>query len=186
MGEESRASAPGALRRVQEFINSEDLEAQTDELTTPEELASWLAERDLLEREEADAADIALAREVRSALRELALANNRGPSAPAAWEILNRVSAQAVLGPRFGPNGGCLEVRSHGVVGALGRLLGDVYLTMQDGTWARLKACRDDSCRWAFYDRSKNRSGAWCSMAECGNRAKTRTYRQRSRGIIKS
>ena len=48
---------------------------------------------------------------------------------------------------------------------------------MADGTWRRLKACREDTCQWAFYDRSKNRSGTWCSMAVCGNRAKARAYR---------
>src|SRR5256885_5523159 len=45
---------------------------------------------------------------------------------------------------------------------------------MTDGTWARLKACRNDQCQKAFYDTSKNRSGAWCSMAGCGSRLKDR------------
>ncbi|MGH2778535.1 MAG: CGNR zinc finger domain-containing protein, partial [Actinomycetota bacterium] len=31
----------------------------------------------------------------------------------------------------------------------------------------------------AFYDHSKNRSGKWCTMRVCGNRAKTRAYRER-------
>ena len=49
-----------------------------------------------------------------------------------------------------------------------------------EGTWARLKACERDSCRWAFYDRSKNRSGHWCSMDVCGAREKNRrAYRRR-------
>ncbi|HKC76276.1 MAG TPA: CGNR zinc finger domain-containing protein [Chloroflexota bacterium] len=45
----------------------------------------------------------------------------------------------------------------------------------------RLKICRNETCRWAFYDYSKNRSGAWCTMAVCGSRSKARTYRQRRR-----
>ena len=40
--------------------------------------------------------------------------------------------------------------------------------------WARLKVCARDSCRWAFYDASRNRSGRWCSMAGCGNIVKMR------------
>jgi predicted RNA-binding Zn ribbon-like protein len=48
---------------------------------------------------------------------------------------------------------------------------------MADGTWHRLKACRQ--CAWAYYDYSKNRSATWCSMAICGNRTKTRAYRRR-------
>ncbi|MGZ6979737.1 MAG: CGNR zinc finger domain-containing protein, partial [Acidimicrobiia bacterium] len=43
------------------------------------------------------------------------------------------------------------------------------------------KACRHDECQWAFYDRSRNRSGQWCVMAVCGNRNKARSYRERQR-----
>ena len=50
-----------------------------------------------------------------------------------------------------------------------------------DGTWQRLKLCREDSCQWAFLDTSKNRSRTWCSMGICGNRSKTRAYRARQR-----
>jgi predicted RNA-binding Zn ribbon-like protein len=45
----------------------------------------------------------------------------------------------------------------------------------------RFKACRNDRCRWVFFDASKNRSSTWCSMASCGSRIKARTYRQRRR-----
>ena len=50
-----------------------------------------------------------------------------------------------------------------------------------DGTWPRLKACGNPDCRWAFYDRSHSRAGAWCDMATCGNRIKNRRLRQRQR-----
>ena len=66
-----------------------------------------------------------------------------------------------------------------GVDGALGRLLGIVAEAQKEGTWSRLKACPWDTCRWAFYDHSRNRSGVWCNMAVCGNRAKVRSYRER-------
>ena len=53
-----------------------------------------------------------------------------------------------------------------------------VHAGMEEGAWERLKACTNGGCVWAFYDRSKNRSGRWCSMDICGNRIKTRTYRR--------
>jgi predicted RNA-binding Zn ribbon-like protein len=34
-------------------------------------------------------------------------------------------------------------------------------------------------CQWLFYDRSRNRSAVWCQMAVCGNRIKTKAYRER-------
>jgi predicted RNA-binding Zn ribbon-like protein len=54
-----------------------------------------------------------------------------------------------------------------------------MYTAMADGSWYRLKSCRKDSCRWAFYDRSRNRSRSWCSMSVCGNRMKATRFRER-------
>ena len=48
-----------------------------------------------------------------------------------------------------------------------------------DGSWERLKLCGNPDCRWAFYDRSHSRRGAWCDMASCGNRLKNRNLRAR-------
>ena len=47
------------------------------------------------------------------------------------------------------------------------------------GAWPRLKGCR--ACGYAFFDRSKNRSAAWCAMSICGNRTKNRAYYRRRR-----
>ncbi len=59
------------------------------------------------------------------------------------------------------------------------RLLVAAVGAASEGTWRRLKACRNEGCRWAFYDGSKNRSGSWCTMDVCGSRAKMRAYRRR-------
>ena len=61
----------------------------------------------------------------------------------------------------------------------VGELLAIVARSQADGTWQRMKAC--PACGWAFYDRSRNRSRTWCTMAICGNRAKARSYRARHR-----
>jgi predicted RNA-binding Zn ribbon-like protein len=58
-------------------------------------------------------------------------------------------------------------------------LLAIVHEAIGKGHWERLKACREHTCEWAFYDHTKNRSGAWCNMQVCGNRAKARAYRER-------
>ena len=68
-----------------------------------------------------------------------------------------------------------------GLDGALARLLAIIDNASCDGTWERLKVCAEQTCRYAFYDHSRNRSGSWCSMAVCGNRAKARSYRERRR-----
>ena len=72
-----------------------------------------------------------------------------------------------------------LVPRERGVQGALGSVLAAAAEAMADGSWQRLKACRSDTCRWAFVDHARNRSRQWCSMSVCGNREKARVFRQR-------
>jgi predicted RNA-binding Zn ribbon-like protein len=109
----------------------------------------------------------------REALRAL-LADKRDPEAIAA---LDRAAADARLVVRFDPDG-TARLEGDGLVASL---LAIIARAQADGTWERMKACRAEDCRWAFYDRSRNRSRAWCSMRECGNRAKARSYRARQR-----
>jgi hypothetical protein len=98
-----------------------------------------------------------------------------------AIRTLNRAAGRAGLTVRFGEDGcAALSPIAGGVDGALGRVLAAVHAGMEEGTWGRLKTCRNQGCVWAFYDRSKNRSGRWCSMGVCGNRIKTRAYRRRT------
>lgn len=50
------------------------------------------------------------------------------------------------------------------------------------GELDRVKLCDADDCGWLFIDASRNRSRRWCDMADCGNRAKVRRFRERQRG----
>lgn len=45
----------------------------------------------------------------------------------------------------------------------------------------RVKRCPGESCGWLFVDESRNRSRQWCAMADCGNVAKVRRFRERQR-----
>ena len=51
---------------------------------------------------------------------------------------------------------------SCGVDGVLSRLPATLHDAVVAGTWSQLKACRNSHCRWAFYDRSRDGSGASC------------------------
>ncbi|HZT14504.1 MAG TPA: CGNR zinc finger domain-containing protein [Gaiellaceae bacterium] len=153
-------AAPEPLRRVQLLVNSADLENERDWLP------DWLRERGLEGQEER-------ALSLREALRALVLANNGRPVDAAAVAVLNRAAARLEVGldadgsPRLRGADPLDDV----VAVAVGAML--------DGSWRRLKACRN--CRWCFYDYSPNRSATWCSMQLCGNRRKTRAYRSRRR-----
>jgi predicted RNA-binding Zn ribbon-like protein len=154
-------AAPEPLREVQLFLNSVDLEHDTDWL--PE----WLDERGL-------AGELERARTLREALRALVLANNGAAVDQPALELVNGAAERLSL--RVGPDAG---LHVGGGRDALDGVVSIALGAMLDGTWPRLKACRN--CCWSFYDYSPNRSATWCSMQLCGNRTKTRAYRRRRR-----
>jgi predicted RNA-binding Zn ribbon-like protein len=176
----STTAAPGDLELVRAFVNTLDVEEGSDELADARALAVWLRGHGLMRGRAADRADLTNARRLREALRALLLENNGVSVRKEAAATLNRAAGRAGLGVRFEPGGKAgLAPAKGGVDGALGRLLAIVSASMVDGSWSRLKACRAEDCRWAFYDRARNRSRHWCSMAVCGNRTKARAYRRR-------
>lgn len=177
----ARQPAPGELGVVQAFVNTVDLESGIDKLGCPEALRAWFVDQGLMEpTSQVSDGDFRLVIQVREALRALAFANHHGESDAAPVQALNRVAESARVVVRFQMGGHArLEPQVPGVDGALGRILGIVYTSMVRGTWHRLKACRRDTCRWLYYDRSKNRSSSWCAMAVCGNREKAKAYRRR-------
>jgi predicted RNA-binding Zn ribbon-like protein len=180
--------APGELELVREFVNTHDVEEQTDTLSAPEALRDWAEGRGLdVGSRPLGQRDVEKAIELREALRALLLANGGEPLGRGAIETLNAVSAGLPLRLRFAGDGAsALSPAGEGIEGALAAILAIVYRAMAEGTWPRLKACRADDCQWAFFDRSKNRSAHWCSMAVCGNRAKARGYRKRRKSELTS
>jgi predicted RNA-binding Zn ribbon-like protein len=152
-------AAPEPLRRVQLLLNTVDLHNEADWL------GDWLAEHGL-------EADGGRARGLREALRALVLANNGIPAEKGALAVVNAAARRVVLQVDAT---GVLSVSTGG--DALDEVVAIALGAMLDGSWSRLKACRN--CCWSFYDYSPNRSATWCSMQICGNRKKTRDYRRR-------
>lgn len=174
------------IELIQEFVNTYDVEGGGDEVGSPEALRDWLAKRGLVRVDAPpDAAAHARAVAVREGIRALGRVNNGEPLDDAAVAAMNaaaRVTPLVVaMGPADDGAGWRLAPGAGGIDGFVGRLLAAVTATMADGSFSRLKACRNDRCRWLFHDHSRNRSGTWCSMAGCGSRMKSRAYRARQR-----
>ena len=172
---------PGRLDLIRQFVNSVSFDSGEEELSSPEALRAWLAERDLMDaRDAVTEGDLRRALDVREGLRALLLAKNGGELDTAAVERLDRAASRAGLRVFVSPEEGpCLAPDATGVDGAMAELLGISARSVADGTWERFKACPRDVCRWAFYDHSKNRSKKWCDMDSCGNVEKARSYRKR-------
>jgi predicted RNA-binding Zn ribbon-like protein len=173
-------AAPQPLRLVQAFVNTVDLEHEREWLADPPALEAWARERDLVPAETRFADDdLEQALELREALRALLAANRDRRRDAAALALLTDAARAARLSVVFAGETPRLEPEADGIDRLRGRLVSVAVIAMLDGSWARLKACRN--CRWAFFDESKNRSAHWCSMSLCGNRLKTRAYRRRHR-----
>jgi hypothetical protein len=169
--------APGRLEFVRAFLNSVDLEAVA-EGRAEDRLTDWCNTGGFAQKlDPVGLADLASFRE---ALRAVAEANAGEGDRSVAWAGLERFALRARFEGSVAALGIEIVPAGEGADGAIAEILAIVYRAQIDGTWARLKACRKHSCRWAFFDRSKNGSGAWCSMAVCGNRVKAASYRARN------
>jgi predicted RNA-binding Zn ribbon-like protein len=174
---------PTGLATIRSFINTGAYDPVVEELTTPGVLKAWLTEHDLAPAdEERTDADLARTIRVREALRAFAAGNAGEPVPDDALAVLDEQRRRSKLGVTFDADGSApIVAQAPGIDGALGGLLAIVAHAIHDGSWTRLKACADPSCRWAFYDSSRSHRRHWCSMEVCGNRNKVRAYRSRLR-----
>lgn len=194
MSRQSRKfKVPDELANLYDFANSLDLRnftrfgvqhPQGDELATPDDLARWLAERSLgPPRTKATLALFEEALRLRGALRDYLQCEptERRGSGPVTAAL---TAALAAFPLRVEMREGCgtvlKGVRKDALAG-----LSVIAIELHDGsvrgTLDRLKMCASDECRRVFYDRSKPATRRWCMSDLCGNRMKTRAYRERQR-----
>ena len=175
-----REPAPSPLRVVQQFVNTynHELGSDRDRLRTPADATRWLVGHSLMDAGRSLLSeDTSRLHRVREAIRDLA-----GTPSNSDQDSLTDTAGlglEVTLRLRVGDDQRLfLEPTGDGIERVAGFLLTIVHEAMIDGSWSRLKPCRQ--CSWLFFDHSRNHSGGWCSMAVCGNRSKNRSYRRRS------
>jgi predicted RNA-binding Zn ribbon-like protein len=171
--------APMPLLIVQSFVNTWESDTGVDLLADPDEGPRWLQEAGLLR---SPTVDLAQARAIREAIRGLLVANSgEGEVEPADLAVL-RAETDRVRPGLVVFDDGVIDLQpgsDDGLAFLAASLLLIIRDAQRDGSWARLKACRNPDCHWAYYDRSHAGRGAWCDMAVCGNRIKNRNLRTR-------
>ncbi|MFE9333811.1 CGNR zinc finger domain-containing protein [Streptomyces sp. NPDC006925] len=178
--------APASARLIEAFANTVDVKLGTDELDSADGLATWLAERGILDRaHQVGAADHGLCLRLRAGIRE-ELGVNVGDGADPALragteEALRELPVLVSVGRS---DGGSLSSAPH--LPPTRRALAELAIAWCElaltGEAARLKRCSEHTCAWVFWDASKNRSRRWCSMRVCGNRAKARRHSAKQTG----
>ena len=167
---------PAPLRLVRDFVNTVEYQEDEEGWERPADLTAWLRARDLLTDGGATASDedLEFAKTIREGFRSV-LAGHAGHDVDAVAvrrldDALSRLPVRVTFG---GPDVFSLApAAGDGVRDALAGVLDAVRASREDGSWSRLKVCDRATCRWAYYDHSKNRSSRWCTMAGCGNAVK--------------
>jgi predicted RNA-binding Zn ribbon-like protein len=183
-GDDEPKPAPAPLVLVQSLVNTVELPDGADRLADATDARPWLVDVGLLAPDaELTDTDLDRVRAVREALRAMLVHNAGGPPPnKSALTVLRGVAEGGTARADLGDDG-AVRLGAHGnaVRDRLVELLLIIRDAQRDGTWTRLKACANDECQWAFYDRSRNHGGTWCEMAACGNKLKNRAFRARSR-----
>ena len=170
--------APMPLLVVQSFVNTWEGDSGVDLLDDPVEGPRWLQRAGLAHGSDVD---LAMAREIRESIRALLVQNSGGEAAgPDHLRSLRALAgARRACAPWSATTGASTYSPTGTGWSGLAALLLIIRDAQRDGSWERLKACRNPDCRWAYYDRSHAGRGAWCDMAVCGNRIKNRALRAR-------
>ena len=170
--------APMPLLLVQSFVNTWEGDTGVDLLADPGAGSEWLEAAGLLRGRDVDLAQV---RAIRENIRALLVhKSGEGDLTPADRQDLAALAARADL--HLVLDDDVVELQSaedDGLSFLVATLLLIIRDAQRDGSWARLKACRNPDCHWAYYDRSHAARGAWCDMAVCGNRMKNRNLRSR-------
>lgn len=183
-----------------DFVNTEAVQAgaRVDLLSGAGDLARWLGEAGglpaggarLVVPGDGSAEGRGLfreARRLRAALR--AGAERLAAGKPAGDEmvgVVNRVLASRPAYPRLVRAGkgyaSRLEPVSRSPLHLLVPVAESAAWLLEHGDSSLVRQCEGTRCVLLFYDSTRNRSRRWCSMEECGSRAKAVAYYRRSRG----
>jgi predicted RNA-binding Zn ribbon-like protein len=188
--EARKFKVPDTLTNLYEFANSIDLRRFThhrvqhepgDELTGPRDLEAWLSERRLLKQGVKVTPELfKAALTIRSAIRAyLACDPGERRTGKDVIRSLNAATRPFPLVAEAGRDGITLRPAHDDASAGLAWIVAELQNGAADGTLDRLKMCAADECQRVFFDRSKPGSRRWCVSTLCGNRIKTRTYRER-------
>ena len=190
--ESKKFNVPDELANLYDFANTLDVRhfthhgvphPQGDELTDAKALASWMSGRGLSPTSaKVTPAMLATALELRTLVRDYLqcdpLERSRNKDAVRA---LNRTLKLFPLVVAADEGGMVLRTAREDALAGLSPIVAQFYDGSRNGTLDRLKMCASDECRRMFFDRSKPSTRRWCMSSLCGNRMKTRSYRERQR-----
>jgi len=184
---------PDELANLYDFANTLDVRhfthhgvqhPQADELTNARELAVWMQQRGLLRADaRVSPAMLATALELRSLIRDYLQRDplERSKDKDSVRALNKALKLFPLLVTASDDGSMVLRAARDDALSGLSSVVAELYDGSRNGTLDRLKMCASDECRRVFFDRSKPATRRWCMSSLCGNRMKTRNYRERQR-----
>jgi predicted RNA-binding Zn ribbon-like protein len=169
-----------------DLVNSEEWDTfgrLTDHLNSPSWVPYFLRQWHFARPSREDA-PVAKLRALRAALRRSSEALFQGKPIPPAElrglnEVLNLSGKRQLLQRQNGLRIEFVPERT-GWDWVLSEIACSFVETVAQGEPARIKICRNEDCRWVFYDQTKGKTRCWCSSKSCGNRERVRRARART------
>jgi len=188
--------APAGLTLVQDFLNTRAIGGYGADLLGDRVAASswasaaverWAVDRGIDPPEFAlSASDVRHLRELRATFERLVGGPEYGGperDGTNGFGVIDGASVAAPISATLVPGTGevALAPSGSGWRWLASALWIETYRSQQNGTWPRLKRCRNPECGSTFYDGSRNNSGVWHDVRTCGNVANLRASRARRR-----
>jgi predicted RNA-binding Zn ribbon-like protein len=174
------------LAPIERLNDYEDLVAWAEQVGVTSPASGKVLRRAAREHPRKAEAVLGRAKELREALFRIfaKMADNARPD-EADMSHLNRELAEALSHLRLTENAGrfawCFSDQDEltSMLWPVVRSAADVLL---DDDPTRIHMCEaTDGCGWLFYDETRNGKRRWCSMKDCGNRAKARRFYAKSK-----
>jgi predicted RNA-binding Zn ribbon-like protein len=151
-----------------------------ERLIEPEDLARWMVGTGMLrEPPTVSAQQLAAARGLREAINRLARPGVE--PRPGDREELNRCASRTPLAPQLTTGNECVWVAARSVEATLATVARDAIELLSSPLAERVRECAAPDCALLFLDTSRPGRRQWCSSDACGNRIRTKAYRDRQK-----
>jgi predicted RNA-binding Zn ribbon-like protein len=149
-----------------------------ERLLTPEDLGRWIVESGMVQTApQVSRRQLTAARALREAINRLARPGIEPE--PGDREELNRWAARSPLAPQLTEENDLSWVAARPVEAILASIAGDAIDLLTGPLATRIRECGAPDCALLFVDASRPGRRRWCATEACGNRSRTKAYRQR-------
>jgi predicted RNA-binding Zn ribbon-like protein len=149
-----------------------------ERLLAAEDLARWIVETGMVQTApDVSSSQLAAGRLLREAINRLARPGVEPE--PGDRDVVNRWAARASIAPQLTTEGKLVWAAARPVEAMLAAIARDAVDLLTGPLAGRIRECGAPDCALLFVDASRPGRRRWCATEACGNRTRTKAYRDR-------